>query len=266
MKLKKVIALVMTGVMTSALLTGCGSNKSSSSDLEYVKDNGVLKIGYTVYEPMNYENKDGEFVGFDTDFAKAVCQKLGVKPEFVLINWKNKVVELESKNIDCIWNGFTITDDMKQSIDFSEPYAENKQVLVVNKANKDKYKDTASLKGKTVAVEAGSAGYTVASEDENIKDSIMTLSKQTDALLELKAGTVDAAIFDYTMAQNMIGEGTDFSDLTISATLMDEQYGVGFRKGSDLVEKVNKCINEMRNDGSLSALADQYGINLTSEN
>ncbi len=261
MKFKKVLALIMTGIMASALIAGCGSDKNESQ-LQTVKDNGVLKIGYTVYEPMNYEGEDGELTGFDTEFARAVCEKLGVEPEFVLINWSNKIIELESGNIDCIWNGFTITDDMKESVDFSQPYVENKQVLVVNKVNEDVYTSTEALKGKTVAVEAGSAGYSVASGDENIADTVMTVQAQTDALLELKSGTVDAAIFDNTLAENMIGEGTDFADLVVTATLMDEQYAVGFRKGSDLCAEVNKCIDEMRQDGSLTAIADQYGLEL----
>lgn len=261
MKFKKLFALMMTGVMASAMLTGCGGQKNDS-DLQTIKDNGTLKIGYTLYEPMNYEGEDGKLTGFDTEFAEAVCEKLGVEPEFVLIDWKNKIIELEAGNIDCIWNGFTITDDMKESVDFTQPYVENKQVLVTNVANKDVYTSTEALKGKTVAVEAGSAGYSVASSDENIADTVMTVGKQTDALLELKSGTVDAAIFDNTLAESMIGEGTDFADLVVTATLMDEQYGIGFRKGSDLCAEVDKCIDEMREDGSLTAIADQYGLQL----
>ena len=265
MKLKKLLALMMTGVMASAMLAGCGGQGNDSkndSELQTIKDNGVLKIGYTLYEPMSYEGEDGELTGFDTEFAEAVCEKLGVEPEFVLIDWSNKIIELEAGNIDCIWNGFTITDDMKESVDFTQPYVENKQVLVVNKDNADVYTSTEALKGKIVVVEAGSAGNSVASDDENIADSVMPVQYQTDALLELKSGTADAAIFDKTLADNMIGEGTDFADLVVTATLMDEQYGVGFRKGSDLCTEVNKCIDEMREDGSLSAIADQYGLQL----
>lgn len=258
---KKIFSLILVSVLSTSIITGCGSDKNTN-DLENVKQNGVLKIGYTVYEPMNYVGKDGELTGFDTDFAKAVCDELGVKPEFVLINWSNKNIELNSKNIDCIWNGFTITEEMKENVDFSQPYVENKQVLVVNKDNAEIYKSTKDLKGKTVAVEAGSAGYSVASSDENIADTIMTVQYQTDALMELKTKNVDAAIFDNTLAQNMIGDGTDFENLVISSELVDEQYAIGFRKDSNLREEVDKCIDKLRENGSLTALADQYGLKL----
>ena len=104
------------------------------SDLEYVKGKGKMTIGYTVYAPMNYTNDAGEFVGFDTEFAKAVCEKLGIEPEFVEINWDTKEVELEAKKIDCIWNGMTITDERLANMSISVPYMNNKQVMVARKA------------------------------------------------------------------------------------------------------------------------------------
>ena len=100
------------------------------SDLEYVKGKGKMTIGYTVYAPMNYTNDAGEFVGFDTEFAKAVCEKLGIEPEFVEINWDTKEVELNAKNIDCIWNGMTITEERLENMSITVPYMKNKQVMV----------------------------------------------------------------------------------------------------------------------------------------
>ena len=281
MKTKKLLALLLAGAMSASLLAGCGSDSSADttsgddaanpsdtaaadSDLAQIEDAGKLKIGYTVYEPMNYtDEQTGEFTGFDTEFAQAVCEKLGVEPEFIEIVWDTKQVSLESGEVDCLWNGMTITEDLKQNISVSDPYVQNTQVVVTKTENKDTYADYANLVGKTVAVEAGSAAQSVAEEDENLSQSnLVTVSKQTDALLEVKSGTADAAIFDQTMAENMIGEGTDFADLTICGVFQEEQYGIGFRKGSDLCDKVNEIMATLNEDGTLQSLAEKYGLSL----
>ena len=276
MKAKRLFSLLLAGVMTSTLLAGCSGNdtpaasasgassSAADSDLAKVQEAGKLKIGYTVYDPMNYTDPDtGEFTGFDTEFAQAVCEKLGVEPDFIEIVWDTKQIELEGGNIDCIWNGMTITDDLKAAMSISDPYVQNTQVVVTKTENKDTYSDYSNLIGKTVALEAGSAAQSVAEEDENLSQAnLVTVSKQTDALLEVKSGTADAAIFDKTMAENMIGEGTDFADLTICGVFHEEQYGIGFRKDSDLCDKVNEIMAELKSDGTLQALADKYGLTL----
>ena len=132
--MKRILALVLALMMLVAVCAGCGAD--SDSDLAYVQDKGELVIGYTVYEPMNYTDKDGKFVGFDTEFAEAVCEKLGVEPKFQLIDWGMKVDEVQSKAIDCIWNGMTITDELKASIDVSSPYAKNAQVIIIRAAGR----------------------------------------------------------------------------------------------------------------------------------
>ena len=282
MKTKKLLALLLAGAMSLSLLAGCGGSTDASgddaasnntgdestetaSDLAYVQDNGKLVIGYTVYEPMNYTDENGEFTGFDTEFAKAVCEKLGVEPEFVEINWDTKVIELAAKSIDCIWNGMTITDDLKENISISDPYVKNMQVVVIKDSNKDKYTDTASLSGANLVAEAGSAGQAAVEADENLSQATLTtVTKQTDALLEIESGASDAAILDWTLAKSMIGEGTDFADLIMidGAELSVEEYGIGFRKGSDLCTKVNEIMGELVEDGTLPALAEKYGLSL----
>jgi polar amino acid transport system substrate-binding protein len=183
------------------------SRATGESDLEYVKNKGKLTIGYTVYAPMNYTDDKGEFVGFDTEFAKAVCEKLGVEPEFVEINWDTKEMELDSKMIDCIWNGFTITQEREENLDFSVPYILNKQVVVIRKADADTYKDAASLSGAKLVAEVASAGESAISDDENLSKAQYTaVEKQTDALLEVKSNTADAAVLDYTLANAMVGK------------------------------------------------------------
>lgn len=183
------------------------SRAAGESDLAYIKANGKMVIGYTVYAPMNYTDDKGEFVGFDTEFAKAVCAKLGVEPEFIEIDWDTKEIELNAKSIDCIWNGFTMTEEREENLDFSVPYILNKQVVVIRKADADKYKDTASLKDARLVAEVSSAGETAIADDENLSQANYTaVTKQTDALLEVKANTADAAVLDYTLANAMVGK------------------------------------------------------------
>ena len=202
--MKKILALLLAAMMTLSL-AACGSDTGSTDedsgdtagqdtaepsaddDFAYIQGNGSMKIGFTYFEPMNYMDDNGEFVGFETEFATAVCEKLGVEPEFVEINWDSKVMELESKNIDCIWNGMTITPELEEALTISDPYIKNYQVVVIRADNADTYTTTADLVGKTVEAEAGSAGETAISEDENLSQATyVSVTKQTDALLEVK--------------------------------------------------------------------------------
>lgn len=173
------------------------------SDLDYIKTNGKMVIGITDYKPMNYK-ENGEWTGFDTEFAKAVCEKLGVKAEFMEIDWDNKFVALESKSIDCIWNGMTISSEVLKNASCTKAYAKNAQVVVLPKDKIDEYKTAEDMKDLSVAVEAGSAGSDAASE--NGMENIVEVSAQTDALLEVASGSCDACIIDLTMAQAVLGK------------------------------------------------------------
>ena len=246
---------------SSAAASASAVSESSDSDLAYIKGKGKMTIGYTVYEPMNYTDDDGNFTGFDTELATAVCEKLGVEPEFVEINWDTKIVELDAKSIDCIWNGMTITDDIQQNAACTKAYAKNAQVVVVKDGTE--YASTADLVGKTVVAEAGSAGESAIADDENLAQAdYVSKSVQTDCLMEVAAGTADAAVLDLTLANAMIGEGTDYANLKIVDELNAEEYGVAFRKGSDAAEAVNEAFDELTADGTMQALADKYDLAL----
>ena len=253
-----------TSAAASASASAAGSTAASAaaaSDLDYIKGNGKMVIGYTVYEPMNYTDADGNFTGFDTELATAVCEKLGVEPEFVEINWDTKVVELDAKSIDCIWNGMTLTDDIMANTATTQAYAKNAQVVVVKEGTA--YASTADLVGKTVVAEAGSAGEAAIEGDENLAQAdYVSKSVQTDCLMEVAAGTADAAVLDLTLANAMIGEGTDYADLKIVDELNAEEYGVAFRKGSDAAAAVDAAFDELKADGTLQALADKYDLAL----
>ncbi len=245
------------------------SETPAGDDMAYIESNGKMVIGYTVYEPMNYTDETGEFTGFDTEFAKAVCEKLGVTPEFVEINWDTKEIELAAKSIDCIWNGMTITPSRSAEMSISLPYVKNAQVVVV-KADSG-ITSTADLVGKTVVAEVGSAGemQITGSEDSEPEENLaqatyVGMSKQTDCLLEVKAGTAAAAVLDWTLAKTMVGEGTDYADLIMvdGLELAPEEYGIAFRKDSNVTERVNAIIAELVADGTLPALAEKYGLSL----
>ena len=278
--MKRIVSAFLAGVMALSL-AACGGAASTSAaasasasgsaaasaaetaagDLDYIKGKGKMVIGYTVYEPMNYTDADGNFTGFDTELATAVCEKLGVEPEFVEINWDTKVVELDAKSIDCIWNGMTLTDDIMANTATTKAYAKNAQVVVVKDGTD--YASTADLVGKTVVAEAGSAGEAAIEGDENLAQAdYVSKSVQTDCLMEVAAGTADAAVLDLTLANAMIGEGTDYASLKIVDELNAEEYGVAFRKGSDAAAAVDAAFDELKADSTMQALADKYDLAL----
>ena len=251
--MKKTLSIILAVVLVFALFTACGE-KQAANEAE------KLVIGYTIYEPMNYM-EDGKLTGFDTEFAEAVCAKLGVEPEFVEINWDTKFVTLDAEKIDCIWNGMTISDEVKKNCDVSKAYVKNAQVVVMNKDVIADYADVESLKGLKFAAEAGSAGE-AAIKDNGLDGAYTPVAAQTDALLAVVGGQADACVIDITMAKSMTAEGTSYDALGYSIELTAEEYGIGFRKGSDLTEKVNAIIDELNEDGTLPALAEKYELNL----
>ncbi len=256
--MKKILSIFLVLIMVTTL-AACGAQ--GGNDLSYVKKNKKLVIGYTDYAPMNYTDENGTFTGFDTELAILVCEKLGLEPQFVEINWDTKEVELNAKSIDCIWNGLTIDDDRKATMEITKPYVKNAQVVIVKEGTA--YESTASLIGKTVAAEQGSAGEKVIQEDGNLKQaSFVPKTLQTECLMEVKAGTSDAAVLDLTLANTMTGKGTNYEDIKIVDHLAEEDYGVAFRKGSNICAEVNKIFDKLVADGTMGALAEKYGLDL----
>jgi len=270
--MKKIIALLLALAMVFAFaacadkdtpapssdsnLTNVAPN-TAQSDMEYVKGKGTLIVGITNFAPMDYPDANGEWIGFDADMAKAFAAHLGVDVVFQEIDWDNKVFELDGKTIDVVWNGMTLTDAVKAAMETSKPYCNNAQVVIVNADVADKYQTVESLAGLTFAVEAGSAGQEQAAANNLTYIEVLD---QATALLEVKSGTADAAIIDSLMAGAMVGEGTDYANLTYTVGLNSEEYGVGFRKGSDLAAELNKFFAAAYADGSMQACADTYGV------
>ncbi|MEE8836097.1 MAG: transporter substrate-binding domain-containing protein [Eubacteriales bacterium] len=238
--------------------TASGSASSGKSDVQYIKDKGTLTVGITDFAPMDYkEDGSDEWIGFDADLAKKVAEDLGVDCEFVEIDWDNKILELNNKSVDVIWNGMTLTDEVTGSMECTDPYLRNAQVVVLKSDVADQYKDAESLKDLNIAVESGSAGEQAA-KDNNL--NYTALSSQADALMEVEAGTSDGAIIDLLMAGAMVGEGTSYTDLTTTVELSDEEYGIGCRKGSDLAAYINSEMQSFYKDGSIQDIAKKYGV------
>lgn len=233
------------------------SDSEGESDLAYIQDKGTLIVGITDFEPMDYKDDSGNWIGFDADMATAFAKSLGVDVEFVEIDWDNKVMELDAKSIDCVWNGMTLTDEVTSAMECSKAYCNNAQVAIVKAEDADKYQTVESLKDLNFAAEAGSAGEAVLTEAGY---SFTPVKAQADALMEVAAGTSDAAVIDSLMAAAMVGEGTGYADLTYTASFNSEEYGVGFRKGSDLAEKLNEFFASSESDGSMKETAEKYGV------
>jgi polar amino acid transport system substrate-binding protein len=255
MKIKKIVSLALVSVMMVLALASCGSK--TESDAEYVKEKGTLIVGITDFEPMDYQDENKEWIGFDADMAKAFAESLGVDIEFIEIEWDNKVSELNGMSIDCIWNGMTLSDEVLSAMECSNAYCRNAQVVVVPTDKADQYQTLDSIGSLKFAVEAGSNGK---KQIEALGYQYTEVKSQADALLEVSGKTSDAAVIDLLMAGAMVGEGTSYANLAYTVSLNSEEYGVGFRKGSDLAEALNEFFKQSYEDGSLMTCAEKYGV------
>lgn len=295
--MKKTSALLLALLMVLSVFTGCGSSAaddkggegkeadttaaagsaeadaSADSDWSYIEGKGEMIVGITLFAPMNYEDENGELIGFDTELTKAVAEKLGVKVKFQQINWDNKEVELQSKNIDCIWNGMCITEERKQNMGITNPYLHNTQALVMKADRQEEIMKDVS--GLTVVAEQGSTGegklLGTIEDDDTVevsakeyfgKSNYVAVDSMAKALMEVKAGTADLAIVDSVCALAMVGEGTDYEDLVVNLdnNFGSQEYGIAFRKGSDMVEKVNSTLSELYAEGVVDEIAEKYGL------
>ncbi len=266
--MKRFLSLILA-VLCLASMTMTFTSCSDGSDWAKVEDKGYFVCGITEYAPMNYYEGEGDnkvLVGFDTEFAQAVAKELGVEVKFQIIDWPNKYTELNSGNIDLIWNGFTYgmeSDGVSRTeyVDFTYSYLENRQCLVTKADRVNELNTADSLKGKKGVAEGGSSGEGVAQDIAGNKDLITTFSSQRSALMELISGNADFAVIDYQMANSMVGKG-DYAALAINKAVEPEAevYAIGCRKGSDLTEKVNEAIKKLSEDGTLAKIAEKYGL------
>lgn len=270
--MKKLSAIALALVMGfSTLLGGCSSSDSSSSSnddsLQYVVDKGELIVGLDdSFPPMGYRDKDNKIVGFDVDLAKETCKRMGIKAKFQPVSWESKEQELSSKNIDCIWNGFGITPEREKVLTFTEPYMSNPQIFVV--LADSGIKTEADLKGKVVAAQSGSTAYATIDKDTNLKDSFkefIGVEDNVKALMDLEVGGSDAVAMDTVVARYYMTKDPGKYSIIEDTTILDEEMGVGFRKGDNaLCKKVEDTLKEMKKDGTLAKISKEwFGEDLT---
>lgn len=262
--MKKLITLILAGMMIFTA-TACSNDKNSSENgtdnsLKDVKDKGELVLGLDdSFPPMGFQDEDGNIIGFDIDLAKEVASRMGVELKLQPIVWSTNISQLESKNIDCVWNGMSINDERKEKMLLSEAYMKNRMVLVVT--NSSGINSSAELKDKTIGVQNGSTAYTIL-EESNFNDDAKEITGFTDnlkAFLALEANGIDSLFIDEVFAEYYItSNNKDFKVLDDGA-LADEEYAIGFRKNdSELRNEVQKILSEMKVDGKVAEISEKW--------
>lgn len=265
--MKKALILLMVCLTAGSLVFAAGAQESQGDDsLEKILDSGEFVLGLDdSFPPMGYRNDDNEIVGFDIDLAKEVTSRMGVELILQPIDWNAKEQELNTGNIDCIWNGFTITEERAEMINFTEAYVNNAQVAVVKSSSP--VKSLADLAGKKVGIQAGSSAAEAVNADEEFAsslDEVVEVKDNLTALMDLEIGGVDAVVLDLFVANdNIQRSGKDFRIL--EEALSSEEYGVGFRKNDNaLRNEVQRILEEMAADGTMGAIStDWFGGDIT---
>ena len=274
---KRLLSAVMASAMVLSL-AACGGAKTETTAAETTAEKkeetttagttaaetaeaagGTLIVGFDQdFPPMGFVGDNGEYTGFDLDLAKEVASRLGLEYKAQPVAWDSKDMELESGNIDCIWNGFTITG-REDDYTWTTPYMANKQVFVV--ANDSDIKSQADLAGKVVEVQADSSAEAALKENQDLANTfgqLLTTPDYNTAFMDLEQGAVDAVAMDVIVAGYQIKQrNADFKILDDS--LSEEEYGVGFKKGNtELRDKVQGALEEMAADGTLAKISDEW--------
>lgn len=273
---KRFVSAALAAVMALSM-TACGSSNSAAETTEAdteaaesqaeettaeeakTTDGGTLIVGFDQdFPPMGFVGDDGEYTGFDLELAQEVAKRLGLEYKAQPIAWDSKDMELESGNIDCIWNGFTMTG-REDDYTWTEPYMANQQVFVV--ANDSDINSQADLAGKIVEVQADSSAEAALKEAPELTATfkeLLTTADYNTAFMDLEQGAVDAIAMDVIVAGYQIQQrNADFKILDDS--LSEEEYGVGFKKGNtELRDKVQSTLEEMAEDGTLQEVSEKW--------
>lgn len=243
------------------ILSGCSGSSKKDDSWEYIESKGEFVIGLDdAFPPMGFKDENGEIVGFDIDLAKAVAEKMGVKVKFQPVAWDGVIMELNNKNIDVIWNGFTITEKRKKSVAFTKPYLENRQIIIVKKGSPIKSK--ADLAGKRVGLQAGSSSFNALEKDEEtykkVEDRLVEFSTNDEVLLDLKNGGIDAAVMDEIVARYYMAKKPDEFEI-LRENFGSEEYGIGVRKGDTrFLEKLQTALDETIKDGTAEEISKKW--------
>lgn len=249
MKLKRVLALVLALVM----LVACGAVGCSQQNGDKI----IIGLDDS-FPPLGFRDKDNNLVGFDVDVAKETFKRLGIEVEFLPIDWTIKETELNSEKVDVLWNGYTITEARKKEVEFSDPYMNNAQVVVVTRDSG--YTKLSDLAGKSLAIQSGSSAEEALDAATDFKASLAKVNgfkENLTAFLDLESGSSEAVLLDEVVANYYISTyQKDF--VILDEKLAKEEYGVGFRKGDELRDKVNEELKKMAGDGTLAKISEEW--------
>ena len=263
--MKKLFVLMLALMLLVPVALAGDAAESADTSLDYILEKGTLILGLDAsFPPMGFTNDDGEVVGFDIDLAREVCNRLGVELIAQPIDWAAKDMELNNKNIDCIWNGFTITG-REDDYEWTEPYMDNAQVFVVN--GDSGIETLADLAGKVVECQADSSALAALNEDAELTATfaqLLTTADYNSALMDLEQGAVDAVAMDVIVARYQIQQ-RDANFVVLDETLSSEAYAVGFKKGNtELRDQVQGALEEMAADGTMAEISEKwFGEDLT---
>lgn len=265
---KRLLCILLASMMVFSL-TACNKSSSGADDsLKYIQDKGTFVLGLDdTFAPMGFTDDNGNIIGFDIDLAQAVCDKLGVKLVKQPINWNSKEQELNTKNIDCIWNGLSITDENQKNMLMTPAYMKNEISLVVTQDSK--ITSMADMAGKKLAVQSSSSAEQSLNSDDNkkFKDSlgkVNPFTQYTTALMDMESGNSDAVLMDSVMANYYITEqGKNYK--LLSDKLLEDSYGIGFRKKDKaLCDAVWNALKELKKDGKVAEISTKwFGSDIT---
>ena len=255
--MKKLIVILL-GL---AILSGCGQKKTDS--FETMKEKGEIVVGLDdTFVPMGFRNDKGEIVGFDVDLAKEIFGRIGITPKLQAIDWSLKETELNNGNIDVIFNGYTITDARKEKVNFSDPYLDNRQIIITLATSDINTK--ADLAGKVVSVQKESSAYDAVTSDgdivANLKDGqLITFDSNLELFLDLEAGRSDAIVLDEVLAKYVLLTKNADEYRILEDNFGNESYGIGFRKAdTTLRDKVNEALKAIIADGTFDEIKKVY--------
>ena len=264
--MKAIKAIITATLVATLALTSCAKKSAGDNSLQDLKRTGTLIMGLDdSFPPMGFRDKNNEIVGYDVDLAKEVAKRLGVTLKLQPIDWSTKEQELNTKKIDCIWSGFTMTKERKEAMAFTGAYLDNAQVAIVK--NDSGIKSLSDLSDKLIGVQAGSSAWEAVSADTNLLNSIkgvVEFEENLTALNDLGIGNIDAVVMDLVGAEYTIKQA-NYPYTILSEGLANEEYGVAFRKNDvKLRDEVQKILEEMQNDGTVDTICKQwFGRNIS---
>lgn len=255
--MKKRLAFVAMALLSAGLIFGCGGDKGSD-EIKTAEDKFVVGLDDS-FPPMGFKDESGEIVGFDIDLARAVAKEMDMEVEFKPQDWDGIELSLNKGDIDVIWNGYSITDERKKSVNFSDPYLANRQILIVKEDSEFNSMD--ELEGKTLGIQLGSSAEKALNNHAEFKDSlkeIKSYSNNVEALLDLDAERVDVVLVDEVVAKYFIAK-KDGHYKILDGDLGKEEYGIGLRKNdTEFLEKLNKALDAVKNSDEGKAISVEW--------